>query len=195
MCCSVKDTGVKHIKSLSAHKTSLNASMSMGRAQPILLSILRPILSKTLKVVMRQLHWVSLNRITKRLSPCLPACLPTCPSIHYTHTKALAPLIPRIHRIRLARHPHHPPLHQILVLLLQARARIIRRVELQLQRQHLVLHLLQQVLFAAQLGRLVTDLAGEGVALGGEDAEGLLLGLGDGQEAVAVVSGGAEAGL
>lgn len=119
---------------------------------------------------------------------------PTLPTSR-SYAPSLAPLIPRIHRIRLPRHPHHPPLHQILILLAQLCPRRIRRIQLHLQRQHLILHLLQQVLLAAQLGRLVADFAREGVALGCECGEGLLLGFGDGEEAVAVVGGCAEAGF
>lgn len=126
--------------------------------------------------------------------PC-PCPSPSLPNLTSRSSTSTAPLVPRIHRICLARHAHHPPLDQLLILLGQSRGRLLGHVALDLERDQVVLHALQQVVLAAELRRLVADFARKGVALRSQRANGRLLRPRDVQQAVAVVGRGAEAGL
>ena len=60
------------------------------------------------------------------------------------------PRIP-IHPLRFLPHPLHPPLHQLLILLRQRLGFLLRHVQLQPQRHHLVLRVFHQRPLAAQL--------------------------------------------
>lgn len=74
-------------------------------------------------------------------------------------TPSLLPPRIAINPLRLLPHPLHPPLHQLPILLLQLLTPLLRQIQLQPQRHHLILRLLDQFTLAAQLLVAVAQLA------------------------------------
>ena len=64
-----------------------------------------------------------------------------------------------IHPLRLQPHPLHPPSNQLLILDLELPRPLLGHIERQVQPDHLVLHLLDQTIFSAQLGVAVAEAA------------------------------------
>ena len=62
------------------------------------------------------------------------------------HKTSLSPSALLVHPFRLLSHPPHPPLHQLCILHLQAFRLLLRNVDLQIQADHLVLHIFAQFL-------------------------------------------------